>query len=271
MSKDVDTANERFLQAAVAIDPEETRASLLAGASLVGLEKSTDGLVVFLVYSLEAALQNLNHDHTRVYGASGFLEANLVQTLESQNKALQERMTALIHTVFKHASKEDAHLLATSTAQMGGIFQLAHAGLGESLSELVKHGANPDARTRMNATPLHWAAQEGRLGCIKRLAGFGVPLNVQNQQGETPAHAAAKNQNVLVLRELKRLGADFSLTNTSGETAAETLGKRDMAMRLQWESWEKHHEATLRAKQLERSLAKASPEPEGTKRRRIRM
>lgn len=243
-------AQEHLLMAAAALDAAGIKSSLQSGVDLGQVDRQAKGLLHLMLEAFQTAEEAITQAHAGRYGLEGFQKAELKDALLKDHQALKEKATLAFHAVFLGATEGSLDLESPKNGFPPLIF-VASLGLGQVLSELVKAGANPDIRTPMNSTALHQAALKGNIGCLRRLAGFKVPVNTQDQQGRSAAHMAASNENLLAMRELKRMGVDFSLRNTSGRTAADELGLHDLKLKQQWEAWENRHEAGLRAKRLD--------------------
>lgn len=250
-------AQEHLLMAAAALDAAGIKSGLQAGVDLAQVDRQAQGLLHLMLEAFQTAEEALTQAHAARHGLEGFQKAELKEALLKEHQALKEKATLAFHAVFMGAPEGSLDLESPKKGFPPLIFA-ASLGLGQVLSELVKEGANPDIRTPMNSTALHQAALKGNIGCLRRLAGFKVPVNTQDQQGRSAAHMAASNENLLAMRELKRMGVDFSLKNTSGRTASDELGLHDIKLKQQWQAWENRHEADLRAKHLERALGEQS-------------
>lgn len=243
-------AQEHLLMAAAALDAAGIKNGLQSGVDLAQVDRQAQGLLHLMLEAFQTAEEAITQAHAGRHGLEGFQKAELKEALLKEHQALKEKATLAFHAVFMGAPEGSLDLESPKKGFPPVIFA-ASLGLGQVLSELVKAGANPDIRTPMNSSALHQAALKGNIGCLRRLAGFKVPVNTQDQQGRSAAHMAASNENLLAMRELKRMGVDFSLRNTSGRTAADELGLHDLKLKQQWEAWENRHEAGLRAKRLD--------------------
>jgi FOG: Ankyrin repeat len=74
---------------------------------------------------------------------------------------------------------------------------------------LLKHGANPNVKTKYDErTPLHYAADEGRLAVVATLLKHGAYIDARDVYGMTPLYLAVRNTHVDVVYYLLRKGAD---------------------------------------------------------------
>lgn len=84
---------------------------------------------------------------------------------------------------------------------------------------------DPNVENYDGVTPLHLAAQEGRLAVIDVLLRNQAVLDTPDMDGNTPIHYAAK-RNQRIVTHLIYCGADPKLKNREGFTAAQLLAKR---------------------------------------------
>ena len=100
---------------------------------------------------------------------------------------------------------------------------------------LVAHGADVQARNRMGATPLHYAADANhgtaaaQTATIEYLLSAGADPNVVCKRGVAPLHRAVRNRSSAAVRALLAGGADPRKKNGNGSTprqlATWTTGK----------------------------------------------
>jgi hypothetical protein len=94
--------------------------------------------------------------------------------------------------------------------------------------ELVSKGANPGARNRRGAEPLHYAADgipgsdawdpSAQYSIVEFLIGAGANPNAKDKSGVAPLHRAVRTRCTAAVRALLMNGADAVETNKSGST-----------------------------------------------------
>ena len=95
----------------------------------------------------------------------------------------------------------------------------AAAGNHKRVDELLKEGANPNARDPNGRTSLHEAVDAGHYKTVDRLLKGGADPNVQDDRlRETPLHRAAYHENEPISQRLLLSKADPNLRDASGET-----------------------------------------------------
>ena len=101
---------------------------------------------------------------------------------------------------------------------------MAAAAFSRPIAEiLVSHGADPRARNRLGAEPLHYAA-DGRSASqeqtevIEYLLSVGADPNVTDKSGVAPLHRAVRRRSLDAVRTLLDGGADVRRPNKSGST-----------------------------------------------------
>ena len=65
---------------------------------------------------------------------------------------------------------------------------------------------------KLDIPPLHLAAREGHINCVKELIRAGADLNTVDVYGNTPLMAAAQNFSFVCVSTLLKAGADFDTT-----------------------------------------------------------
>jgi ankyrin repeat protein len=86
----------------------------------------------------------------------------------------------------------------------------------DKVRDLIRHqGADPNATTNNNASPIYCATLMGDLEVVRILAEFGVDPNIaRTDDGTTPIFMAAWNGHLEIVRILGKLGADPNLATT---------------------------------------------------------
>jgi hypothetical protein len=97
-----------------------------------------------------------------------------------------------------------------------------------STTALLANGANPSARNRRGAEPLHYAADgvpgasawnpEAQQTVIRLLIKAGADPNVKDKSGVAPLHRAVRARCAAAVRSLLENGADPGQKNQSGST-----------------------------------------------------
>lgn len=89
------------------------------------------------------------------------------------------------------------------------------------LAEVERWAANADveARTRINETPLIWAAAHGHLEIVRHLLEQGADIDAQYNAGNTPLIVASWHGHLAVVKLLLDQGADVHTKNVGGDDA----------------------------------------------------
>lgn len=77
----------------------------------------------------------------------------------------------------------------------------------ETMSRLLRDGANPNERTSRGNTPLHLACMEGLFSFADLLIDRGACVNARNVDNETPLHFAVRSGSLDVITMLLLCGA----------------------------------------------------------------
>lgn len=180
---------------------------------------------------------------------------------------------SLAATLFRAAEAGDAPLTEQALSNLGGAAtgiallldpasgsSVLHAactgGNPEIVELLLKQKANPEARNKSRATPLHFAATKGKHKAVVKLievasaadaddggatpgpafqSNSGVDVNASDIHGCTPLHAAAAHGHVQVIEVLVAHGAKVNVGNICGATPlhyATSNGQEKAARRL---------------------------------------
>lgn len=88
----------------------------------------------------------------------------------------------------------------------------------DKVKHFIETGLSANAKDENGYTPLHAAAEYGRLELIEYLVGEGADVNIRDNDGDTPLHATESSN---VAEILVRLGADVRTRNLDGLTPLE--------------------------------------------------
>jgi len=74
-------------------------------------------------------------------------------------------------------------------------------------------------------TALHWAAHDDDQAAVEQLIKAGADVNARNDYGSTPLQEAAERGDAVMIRTLLRAGADVESANDEGQTALMTVAR----------------------------------------------
>jgi hypothetical protein len=115
------------------------------------------------------------------------------------------------------------------------LLDAARNGDTARVRELLRKGANANAKDRGGWTPLHWAAFWGHVDVAKLLLEHGADVNARDEDSRTPLHVAAAGGHAEVARLLLERGADANARGKDGWTPlhyAASYGHADVARLL---------------------------------------
>lgn len=136
----------------------------------------------------------------------------LLSAVKSRNVALAK--TILSKRLYGNIDHQDPRQDGTA------LFWACSQGLTELVHLLIFHGANLDACTVWNATPLHASADNNRLDDARLLVKLGADVNKKTIYGDTPCHLAAYRGHQQMVQLLVELGeVDLNLTNSKKRTS----------------------------------------------------
>lgn len=119
----------------------------------------------------------------------------------------------------------------TSNRSVTPLLLASAGGWNLAATELLKRGAQVNARTSSGETPLEAAAFRGYLPLVETLLKRGANANVRNGRGETPLIAAIKEGHSPVVKRLLAAGADPNAQTSNGYSAlvlAKYFGFKDI-------------------------------------------
>lgn len=106
----------------------------------------------------------------------------------------------------------------TGYKRMSTLHSAVTQGKQEIIRILLDNGANVDALTKLDQTPLRMATEEGNLGVIETLLEHGADVNTRDRGGITPLDIAVSNSNVEAVRFLLDHGANVNAADIRGRT-----------------------------------------------------
>ena len=83
---------------------------------------------------------------------------------------------------------------------------------------LLEHGADINARVEDGRTPLHVAAENGRVEVVRVLHEHGANIGAEDDEGRTPLHLAANYGDVETVHVLLEYGANIGAKSNQGRT-----------------------------------------------------
>ncbi|MDX2146061.1 MAG: ankyrin repeat domain-containing protein [Planctomycetota bacterium] len=113
----------------------------------------------------------------------------------------------------------DTHLAEGPRKGMTPLMAAALAGKSVAVDELLKAGANVEARDAIGRSPLMYAALSGDAPTVRRLLEANARVDARDPDNWTPPLLAAYRGNVDALRLLIEFGANVNNKNKWGQTA----------------------------------------------------
>lgn len=106
--------------------------------------------------------------------------------------------------------------------------QAARGNLKRVKSLLAKKEEDLEAKSSQRQTPLHVAANAGKMEVVAFLIEQGANVDAQDRRGKTPLHLAAFRGRKDVIEALLKAGADPSLTDKSKRTPAKLARSKEL-------------------------------------------
>jgi len=123
---------------------------------------------------------------------------------------------------------EGADVNAKTTRNETPLMIASLAGQGEIVNYLLQRGADIGARNSSGLSSLHAAAYAGRTDIVSLLVAKGAEVNdAANRFGVTPLHLAAEENQIKTVQELLRHGADTTIVESNGYSALSRAGFRE--------------------------------------------
>lgn len=163
-----------------------------------------------------------NHRAVRWFAEAGcdferVLKANIFEPC-----TLLSRAASLGHVEVVRALLEGGARLNESGIDYGGRGPMHWAAMNgnvDCIRDLVTRGADMNLVTKEGKTPMHLAARQGYMEVVRALAEKGADLNLADSKGKTPMHIAARYEHVEIVRTLASRGADMDRVDSWGATA----------------------------------------------------
>ncbi len=137
----------------------------------------------------------------------------------AQNLRPQAKLKPQAKPVAAAAEPPEPSYFRTSNRSITPLLLASAGGWNLAASELLKHGAQANARTSSGETPLEAAAFRGYLPLVETLLKHGASPNVRNGRGETPLIVAVKEGHSDVVKRLLAGGADPNAQTSNGYSA----------------------------------------------------
>lgn len=96
---------------------------------------------------------------------------------------------------------------------------IAIQGNDDDADHALRAGCDVNCQDRHGCRPIHYAAERGCIGYVKKLITHGAELNVLNNEGHSPLMSAASKGQTEVMRMLIKTGAKVNAKNDKEETA----------------------------------------------------
>ena len=114
------------------------------------------------------------------------------------------------------------------------IHKAAMVGDLELMKQLKEQGADINAKTNNDMTPIHIAAGLGNLEMMKWLKDQGADVNATDNVGDTPMHKSARLGHLEAMKWLKEQGLDINTKNNEGKAPIYFALLNNHEQVLQW-------------------------------------
>jgi ankyrin repeat protein len=138
---------------------------------------------------------------------TGCKKANMSQ----RDKDLLEAVRSGNTTAIIQLLKDGANVNAKDIHEVMPIHIASARGDCNTIELLIKNGAKLTARNNSNDTPLHYAAMSGKIEAAKLLIKKGANVNAKNKMGQNPIYPAAESGNLELVKFLVSKGAKIPI------------------------------------------------------------
>ena len=117
--------------------------------------------------------------------------------------------------------KNEADVSAAQADGMTALHWAVHQGVTTKSCYLIERGADANAKTNYNVTPLSLACERGHAAIVKRMIKADPELDLESKRlgRETPLMLAARNGNAELVEALVEAGAELDAKEVNGQNA----------------------------------------------------
>lgn len=149
----------------------------------------------------------------------GFLSLCLPARAQDLSTELMEAIRTRNTSEVQQLLRAGADANAKDRNGMTPLVQAAIAGSTEAVRALLENGANVNSRANDGMTALFWAASSGNTNIVRALLDKGADVNTKNNSGWTALMSAADLGHLDTVRALLEKGADVHVRDKDGNTA----------------------------------------------------
>jgi ankyrin repeat protein len=140
------------------------------------------------------------------------------------------KMNIAVRTTVALSGSPDSRQPAIEDPTSNNLVRAALKGNTGRVIELLKAGANPDARDSQGRTPLIEAAFGGHTDTARALLEAGADPNVRDADSWTALMEATSKGRLDIVKRLIGAGADVNARNRDGRTALAMIARAHLEM-----------------------------------------